>query len=87
MFAVQADRTELRVLLVDDAPFYRRIACELLARRGYEVAGEAETIAAALRLAEAIQPDAALVDVTSPMATASSWRRASLGHIPGWPCC
>jgi two-component system response regulator DesR len=62
----QADRTELRVLLVDDAPFYRRIACELLARRGYAVAGEAETIAAALSLAGAVQPDAALVDVRLP---------------------
>ena len=66
MFPAQAARSELRVLLVDDAPFYRRIACELLARRGYEVAGEAETVAAALHLAEAIQPDAALVDVRLP---------------------
>jgi two-component system, NarL family, response regulator DesR len=66
MFAAQPDRNELRVLLVDDAPFYRRIVCELLARRGYQVAGEAETIAGALDLAEAVQPDAALVDVRLP---------------------
>src|SRR5690348_3129387 len=66
MFDAQADRSELRVLLVDDAPFYRRIVCELLARRGYQLAGEAETVAAALRLAEAVQPDAALVDVRLP---------------------
>jgi DNA-binding NarL/FixJ family response regulator len=66
MFAAQPDRSDLRVLLVDDAPSYRRIVCELLARRGYEVAGEAETVAGALRLADAAQPDAALVDVHLP---------------------
>jgi two-component system response regulator DesR len=66
MFASQAEPSDLRVLLVDDAPFYRRIACELLARRGYKVAAEAETVAAALDLAEAVQPDAALVDVHLP---------------------
>lgn len=66
MLMAQANRTELRVLLVDDAPFYRRIACELLARRGYEVAGEADTVAAALHVAEVVQPDAALVDVHLP---------------------
>ncbi|MGN6872339.1 MAG: response regulator transcription factor [Solirubrobacteraceae bacterium] len=66
MFAPRADRSDLRVLIVDDAPFYRRVVCELLARRGYEVAGEAETMAVALRLAEALQPDAALIDVHLP---------------------
>jgi DNA-binding NarL/FixJ family response regulator len=53
-------------MIVDDASCYRRVVCELLARRGYEVAGEAETVAAALDLAEAVQPDAALVDVHLP---------------------
>jgi DNA-binding NarL/FixJ family response regulator len=38
----------------------------LLARRGYEVAGEAESMAAALCLAETAQPDAALLDVRLP---------------------
>lgn len=66
MFAPQAARSDLRVLVVDDAPFYRRVVCELLTRRGYEVAGEAETIADALRLTEAVQPDAALIDVHLP---------------------
>lgn len=37
--------------------------CELLERRGYQVAGEAEGFAAALRMAEDIQADAALVDI------------------------
>jgi CheY-like chemotaxis protein len=66
MFASQAESSDHRVLIVDDAPFYRRIVCELLARRGYEVAAEAETVATALQLAEAVQPDAALIDVHLP---------------------
>jgi two-component system, NarL family, response regulator DevR len=55
-----------RVLIVDDAPGCRRIVCELLERRGYEVAGEAASVVAALRLAESIQADAALVDLRLP---------------------
>lgn len=66
MFASQADPSDRRVLLVDDAPFYRRVVCELLARRGYEVAAQAETVAAAVCIAEAVQPDAALVDIHLP---------------------
>jgi DNA-binding NarL/FixJ family response regulator len=37
--------------------------CELLERRGYQVAGEAEGVAAALRMAVDIQADAALLDI------------------------
>ncbi|HJS92954.1 MAG TPA: response regulator transcription factor [Solirubrobacteraceae bacterium] len=61
-----ADRSDPRVLIVDDSACYRQVICELLARRGYEIAGEAESIAAALRLAGTVQPDAALVDVRLP---------------------
>jgi DNA-binding NarL/FixJ family response regulator len=57
---------DLRVLIVDDTPGCRRIVCELLERRGYEVAGEAASVGAALRLAQSIQPDAALLDVHLP---------------------
>jgi DNA-binding NarL/FixJ family response regulator len=66
MLAPQLDRSDIRILIVDDAPSYRRIVCELLARRGYGVAGEADTVAGALRLAAAVQPDAALLDVHLP---------------------
>jgi two-component system response regulator DevR len=66
MLGQRADHSDFRVLVVEDAAGYRQIVCELLARRGYHVAGKAESIDAALRLAQTIQPDAALVDVRLP---------------------
>lgn len=66
MFAQRARRRDVRVLIVDDAPCCRRVMCELLERRGYHVAGEAEGVAAALRLIESIQADAALLDIRLP---------------------
>lgn len=59
-------RSSVRVLVVDDAPFFRRVICELLSRRGYLIAGEAATAAQALELAERLQPDAVLLDVHLP---------------------
>jgi two-component system, NarL family, response regulator DesR len=66
IFVAQSSPIALRVLIVDDTPGCRRIVCELLERRGYEVAGQAASVVAALRLAESIQPDAALLDVHLP---------------------
>lgn len=66
MFAQRAARRDVRVLIVDDAQCCRRVMCELLERRGYLVAGEAEGVAAALRLAESVDADAALLDIHLP---------------------
>jgi DNA-binding NarL/FixJ family response regulator len=70
MFAQQVRRggraVLTRVLIVDDTACCRRVVCELLERRGYQVAGEARCVAEALRLAEGLQPDAALLDVHLP---------------------
>jgi DNA-binding NarL/FixJ family response regulator len=66
MVVRQSPAIDLRVLIVDDTPGCRRIVCELLERRGYEVVGEAASVGAALRLAESIQPDAALLDIHLP---------------------
>lgn len=64
----QPTRT-IRVLIVDDAPAFRRVARELLARRGYAVVGEADCAAAALDLCEQLVPDAVLLDVRLPDGT------------------
>jgi two-component system chemotaxis response regulator CheY len=56
-------------LIVDDAPSFRRVARELLERRGYEVVGEADCAAAALDLCEQLVPDAVLLDVRLPDGT------------------
>jgi DNA-binding NarL/FixJ family response regulator len=56
----------IRVLIVDDQPAFRHQLGELLHSAGWEVVGEAGDIPAAERLAQAVQPDLALVDVMLP---------------------
>ena len=53
----------MRVLIVDDQPSFRRLARELLERRGYRVVGDADSAAAAVDAAERLAPDAVLLDV------------------------
>jgi two-component system, chemotaxis family, chemotaxis protein CheY len=55
-----------RVLIVDDAACFRSVARALLERRGYEVAGEARSVATALVAFERLRPDAALIDIHLP---------------------
>jgi DNA-binding NarL/FixJ family response regulator len=59
-------RSSVRVLVVDDAPAFRRVICELLTRRGYQIAGEAWTAAQAIDMTESLEPDAVLLDVHLP---------------------
>ena len=54
------------VLVVDDDPAFRRLAQRILAAFGLAVAGEAETVAAAVAAAGALRAEAALVDVGLP---------------------
>jgi DNA-binding NarL/FixJ family response regulator len=51
------------VLIVDDHPYFRAAAAELLENRGYEVVGEADCEAGALERVERLAPDAVLLDV------------------------
>lgn len=54
-----------RVLLVDDHPLLREGLRELLGpETGYQVCGEADTIAEATRALETLKPDVAVVDLT-----------------------
>jgi DNA-binding NarL/FixJ family response regulator len=54
------------VLLVDDDPAFRSLATRILKDVGVEVVGIAEDAAAAIAAANALRPDAALVDVGLP---------------------
>jgi DNA-binding NarL/FixJ family response regulator len=54
------------VLVVDDDPAFRRIAQRILAACGLAVAGEADTAASALSVADDLRPEAVLVDVGLP---------------------
>jgi DNA-binding NarL/FixJ family response regulator len=56
----------VRVLIVDDDPRFRAMAAEALVARGYDVVGEAGSIAGARAGVAALQPDAVLCDVNLP---------------------
>ncbi|AOS63165.1 response regulator [Actinoalloteichus hymeniacidonis] len=58
---------QIRVLLVDDDPDFRRVYRRLFeGSTGFRVSGEAGTGAEALRMLSALRPDVALVDVQMP---------------------
>jgi DNA-binding NarL/FixJ family response regulator len=54
------------VLVVDDDPAFRGLAVRMLTRMGFDVVGEAATVAEAATAAADLRPDAALVDVGLP---------------------
>jgi len=56
----------VRVLLVDDDAAFRRSAAEVLAERGYDVVGQASTVAEARVAVVELRPDALLLDVNLP---------------------
>ena len=55
-----------RVLIVDDQPSFRRQLRQLLDLAGLPVVGEAGDIPTAESLAQALQPDLAVVDIMLP---------------------
>ncbi|MFL6019159.1 MAG: response regulator transcription factor [Gaiellaceae bacterium] len=55
-----------RVLVVDDHAGFRRCATALLTAEGFEVVGEAENGAAALALADQLEPELVLLDIQLP---------------------
>jgi DNA-binding NarL/FixJ family response regulator len=54
------------ILIVDDHPSFRASARRLLEGEGYEVVGEAEDGASALRAARELAPEVILLDVRLP---------------------
>ncbi len=64
--ALTLDDVPIRVLIVDDDPRFRATVAGALADRGYEVAGEAATVAEARTLVAELRPDAVLCDVNLP---------------------
>ncbi len=56
----------LRILLADDAPAVRQGVKGLLEREGFAVVGEATDGHEAVRLAQALSPDVAILDLSMP---------------------
>jgi DNA-binding NarL/FixJ family response regulator len=54
------------VLIVDDHPTFRRFARRLLEESGYEVVGEADSVASAIEATARLQPTAVLLDILLP---------------------
>ena len=54
------------ILIVDDYAPFRETARDLLKAEGFEVVGEAENGAGALRIAKELHPDVVLLDVHLP---------------------
>jgi DNA-binding NarL/FixJ family response regulator len=57
----------LKILLADDHMIVRQGVRALLEREGFEVVGEAANGHEAVRLAEGLQPDLAILDLTMPL--------------------
>jgi two-component system chemotaxis response regulator CheY len=56
----------VRVLIVDDSPFARKIIRHHLSKCGCQIAGEAENAAQALKLFSELRPDLVTLDVMMP---------------------
>lgn len=54
------------VLVCDDAAFMRMMIKDILSKNGYEVAGEAENGAIAVKKYAELKPDLVLMDITMP---------------------
>jgi DNA-binding NarL/FixJ family response regulator len=56
----------IKALIIDDQPTFRRQLRTLLSIAGLIVVGEAEDISSAMKLAEDLRPDIAVIDVMLP---------------------
>jgi len=56
----------VRVLIVDDAIFMRRMIADILKKEGFEIVGEAGTGAQAVETYRQLQPDLVTMDIIMP---------------------
>ena len=64
--SLPASSSPVRVLLADDHRIFRQGLCILLQQEDFEVVGEASTGPEAVKLAESLSPDVAILDYSMP---------------------
>lgn len=74
--------TALRILLADDAAIVRQSVKALLEQEGFEVVGEAADGEEAVRLAEALNPDVVILDLSMPGLNGLEAARGIRGTCP-----
>jgi DNA-binding NarL/FixJ family response regulator len=72
----------IRILLADDHEIVRQGFRALLERAGFEVAGEAADGQAAVRLAQSLKPDVAVLDLAMPLLNGLDAARVILRECP-----
>ncbi|MFA6308251.1 MAG: response regulator [Clostridia bacterium] len=55
-----------KILIVDDAPFMRRMIRDILEKNDFEVIGESEDGEVAVRMYNDLHPDLVIMDITMP---------------------
>lgn len=72
----------VRVLIVDDLPFMRKVIREVLSEAGFEVAAEAENGREGLILYAEKKPDVVLLDIAMPVMDGITALRRLLRYDP-----
>jgi DNA-binding NarL/FixJ family response regulator len=72
-----------RVLIVDDDAAFRRTVGRILLDRGYDLAGEAETMAEARAAITRLRPDGVLLDVQLPDGNGGALAEELVAEVPG----
>jgi DNA-binding NarL/FixJ family response regulator len=73
----------LRVVLVDDHPFYREGMARLLRRSGIDVVAEVPNAAAAIRAVGKLAPEVVVMDLNLPGLSGVEATRRITGAFPG----
>jgi DNA-binding NarL/FixJ family response regulator len=80
----EAAPAEIRILLVDDQPLFRRALATLIGDQPHlSIVGEAENGLQALEMARVVAPDLVLMDVEMPVMTGVEATRRIRDELPG----